>query len=97
MLPIEGYGLRCWPDYDKGWRYGYPLLTEEFEKLPENSKMYYVKSKELEKVATYLYRNSEQISAIPFTEEEYVQNIIQYIDVMLWRNGVYISNDIRER
>ena len=97
VIPIIGYGLRCWPDYDKGWRYGYPFLTEEFESLPEDAKMYYVKSKELENFMAELYKNTEEFIKIAFTEEEYIQNTIQHIDQILWSNGVYISNDIRER
>ena len=94
-LPI-GYGYQCWPDYDKGWRYGYVFLTEDFEKLTEDMEMYYVKSKQLEKVAAEFYEINEN-SFLGTTKKEYVKNITQAIDISLQYNGAYLSNYLIER
>jgi len=95
-IPI-GYGLKCWPDYEKGWRYGYAFLTEDFEDLPENAQMYYVKSKQLEKVAIERYKDNKDVHGKFQTEKEYVQNVTQEIDRVLYLNGAYLSNNLRDR
>lgn len=95
-IPI-GYGLKCWPDYEKGWRYGYAFLSEDFEDLPENAQMYYVKSKQLEKVAIESYKDNEDVHGKFQTEKEYVQNVTQEIDGVLYLNGAYLSNYLRDR
>jgi hypothetical protein len=94
-IPL-GYGYQCWPDYDKGWRYGYVFLTEDFEKLTEDMEMYYVKSKQLEKVAAEFYEINEN-SFLGTTKKEYVKNITQAIDISLQYNGAYLSNYLRDR
>jgi hypothetical protein len=95
-IPI-GYGLKCWPDYEKGWRYGYAFLSEDFEDLSENAQKYYVKSKQLEKVAIERYKNNKDVYGIFQTEKEYVQSVTQEIDEVLYFNGAYLSNYLIER
>lgn len=49
--------LPCWPDYEKGWRYGQPFSDDRnAEPIPParlagDSSMYFVKTAELEKAA----------------------------------------------
>lgn len=96
-IPL-GYGYQCWPDYDKGWRYGYVFLTEDFEKLTEDMEMYYVKSKQLEKVAGVIYkRNKPLYNHLYGTKRETIKEFTQQVDGILWMNGAYLSNSLRER
>ena len=76
--------------------YGYVFLTEDFEKLTEDMEMYYVKSKQLEKVAAEFYEINEN-SFLGTTKKEYVKNITQAIDISLQYNGAYLSNYLIER
>ena len=93
-----GYGFKCWPDYDKEWRYGFVFLTEGFEELPENAEMYYVKLKQLEKVAGEVYkRNKPLYNHLYGSKRKTVKEFTQHVDGVLWMNGAYLSNSLRER
>ena len=94
-LPTVGYGMQCWPDYEKGWRYGQPFYKEEFKKgmiSRYGQPWYYVKSKQLEAVARefclvnnfYKYRN-------PYSPEKAG---IEFIDRALYEYGAFCSPEL---
>ena len=94
-FPTVGYGMQCWPDYEKGWRYGQPFYKEEFKKgmvSRYGQPWYYVKSKQLEAVARefclvnnfYKYRN-------PYSPEK---AWIEFIDRELYRYGAFCSPEL---
>ena len=96
-----GYGWRCWPDYEKGWRYGYAFVTEdfklyEFELVDEDAEMYYVKLDQLEKVAEAFYKANKDVLSKGITKKMYIENFILSIDKTLYMNGAYLSNELRE-
>ena len=95
-IPI-GYGLQCWPDYEKSWRYGYVFLTEDFEYLLEDTEMYYVKSNELEKVADAFYQANQKAYSKRYSARKFTKLITQEIDEVLYRNGAYLSNALRDK
>lgn len=95
VIPI-GYGWRCWPDYDEGWRYGYAFTTEDFKNFAKDSEMYYVKSAQLEEVAGAFYKANKESLGNYYTEKQYKKSVILYIDKKLCSNGAYLSDELRE-
>ncbi len=98
---IHGYGVRCWPDYEKGWRYGIPFLTFDASRLEdvyqdEEIPMYYVKTRQLEKVAEKFYENNPS-AAVRIRKSEYVKRAIRSIDQFLYDNGAFLSEELLER
>lgn len=93
-----GYGLRCWPDYKEGWRYGLPFVSEEqnIQAWQNADKMYYVKTSELEEVAMAYYDdNMEAGASFDFdSKDDFIDWVIRFIDHRLYTEGVFRSNDL---
>lgn len=94
-----GYGIRCWPDYQEEWRYGYQFLTADFTSVREGDlPMYYVKASQLEKVAEAFYKaNTKQLrNDYRFSASYYAQKATQYIDKILYDAGAFCSEQLEE-
>ncbi len=87
------YGLTCFPDYKKGWRYGNPFVKDDFtyEDALAMSERYYVKTSELEQVAAAYYKANEKAFQQEQTSEQYVTGVIQTKDLFLYTGGVFCS------
>ena len=96
IVPI-GYGFQCWPDYEKGWRYGYTFLKADFRFIPDGAEMYYVKSNELEKVVGAFYKANQKKLKNYYRESQYKKLVTQYIDESLYLGGAYLSEYLRDR
>ena len=90
-----GYGMQCWPDYEKGWRYGQPFYKEEFKKgmiSRYGQPWYYVKSKQLEAVAReFCLVNDFYKSRNPYSPEKAG---IEFIDRALYEYGAFCSPEL---
>lgn len=89
-----GYGLVCWPDYEHGWRYGSPFITENVAINTREMPKYYVKTKQLKQVAKAFYKaNTRQLShdVRHRTLSEFSTYYISYIDRKLYENGVFCA------
>ena len=94
-----GYGVQCWPDYEKEWRYGYQFLTADFTSIDgEYLSIYYVKSSQLEKVAKAFYKeNTKQLqNDYRFSASYYAHRTTQYIDRILYDAGVFCSKQLEK-
>ena len=89
------YGMQCWPDYEKGWRYGQPFYKEEFKKgmiSRYGQPWYYVKSKQLEAVAReFCLVNDFYKSRNPYSPEKAG---IEFIDRALYEYGAFCSPEL---
>ena len=86
------YGLYCFPDYKKGWRYGIPFVTHDFTNSDALAMKdaYYVKTDELKPIAAAYYDANSK----PFSHEtsaQYVIGAIQDIDLILYTGGCFCS------
>ena len=94
-LPTVGYGMQCWPDYEKGWRYGQPFYKEEFKygmMSRYGQPWYYVKSKQLEAVAReFCLVNDFYKSRNPYSPEKAG---IEFIDRALYEYGAFCSPEL---
>jgi hypothetical protein len=89
---FEMYGLHCFPDYKKGWRYGNPFVTQDFTNKNSYATFdsYYVKTDDLKSVAAAFYEaNSKPFSMQ--TSAQYVIGVIQYMDLVLYNGGCFCS------
>ena len=86
-----GYGVKGWPDYEKGWRYAYPFVTEGLGKAYQENGMYYVKSEQLEAVARAWHAKDDKRNTRRDGVAEYVRFETQMIDAALYRNGAFCS------
>lgn len=87
-----GYGLLCWPDYQKGWRYGRPFTDDDPIQPSDTAEAYYVKTAELDKVAkTYYLENSGYYASSRFKSS---QELVREIDWMLYDAGAFCSPDL---
>ena len=95
----DGYGMICWPDYEDGWRYGQPFLTEDFSdsSVPEGTSLYYVREEQLEKVAEAFYKSNQTHFEKKISADDYVKKITRYIDQILYDNGAYVSNSLLKK
>ena len=88
----EMYGLHCFPDYKKGWRYGIPFVTHDFtaSDLLAMKDAYYVKTDELKPIAAAYYDANSK----PFSEQtsaQFVIGTIQDRDYSLYTGGCFCS------
>lgn len=86
-----GYGLVCWPDYENGWRYGSPFLTENVVVDCGDLPMYFVKSKQLKAVAKSFYNANIKIFGRSVTASEFSELYTSYIDRILYDKGVFCA------
>ncbi len=90
-----GYGLMCWPDYEKGWRYGQPFRTDGGAVEYMAGPAYYVKTSDLEETAKAYWRevvNSDPSVTVP--AGVYVENTVELIDQTLYACGVFDSPEL---
>lgn len=94
-FPTVGYGMQCWPDYEKGWRYGQPFYKEEFKygmMSRYGQPWYYVKSNQLEAVAReFCLVNNFYKSRNPYSPEKAG---IEFIDRALYEYGAFCSPEL---
>lgn len=86
---IVGYGLQCWPDYQEGWRYGCPFITEDTTNIVDGNTMYFVKSAQLERAAGAFYKANRKQLRYRCTPWDFPEIITQYVDRILYENGVF--------
>ena len=90
-----GYGMQCWPDYEKGWRYGQPFYKEEFKygmMSRYGQPWYYVKSNQLEAVAReFCLVNNFYNRRHPYSPEKAG---IEFIDRALYEYGAFCSPEL---
>lgn len=92
-----GYGLICWPDYEKGWRYGQPFVTGDEEVRFMAGPAYYVKTSELEAVAEAFYAVNEEIlqkQGASRHADRYAKRITRYLDNELFDYGIFYSPEL---
>ena len=104
LFSTYGYGLMCWPDYEPGWRYGIPLMEEDFSRGDiafsnwENLDLYYVKTEQLEKTAqayTDLEKNKAYFSAMYQRQLcDPAKIMVQTVDRELYRSGAFCSPEL---
>ena len=92
------YGCVCYPDYQKGWRYGRAFLTmdsgstiaDSEEELP----YYYVRTEDLEAVLGAYYDKYQEIFSQEENRQEYLEGYIQFIDRSLFVDGSFCSPEL---
>lgn len=89
-----GYGLQCWPDYEKGWRYGQPFVVNDSTQSSAESTYYYVKTAELEAVAKEFYRNNKKQCSEFSSSSKFAKWITRQVDRLLYEGGAFCSNDL---
>lgn len=89
-----GYGLECWPDYQKGWRYGQPFAADESETSSYDVQKYYVRTSELEAVAKAFYRANSRLYRGQVSDSQYALVVTREIDVLLYKNGAFCSEEL---
>lgn len=89
-----GYGLVCWPDYQKGWRYGKPFTDVHAAYAPEITQKYYVKTAELDKVARAFYQKNKVFYEDRNSRYSSGKTIVRTIDYILYDAGAFCSPDL---
>lgn len=96
-----GYGLACYPDYQKGWRYGKMFVTgekkddEEFGNALIECPYYYIQTKELEPVATAFYDlHLEDMNLKKISKQKFIDDSLLYVDHYLFIYGYFFSPDL---
>lgn len=95
-FPTIGYGLQCWPDYQKGWRYGQPFfVTGDFTRsmISQKYDKYYVRTEQIASVAREFYNNNRK-SLQNLTASEFQKEMVLEIDQTLYDNGAFCSPDL---
>ena len=103
-----GYGLLCWPDYDKAWRYGIPFQTEAFvydEIVFTENAGYYVKTDDLVKLYSAVYNQSrktaDELKWMAVTNPDYkafvCSQTVFAIDSYLYTKGLFDSPALHEK
>lgn len=96
-----GYGLVCYPDYQKGWRYGQMFVTEAkegdaFYQALEDCPYYYVQTKDLETIAAAFYDlHKENVGYLGqfHGKDDFVYRGVRTIDQYLYKDGYFLSPD----
>ena len=98
-----GYGYCCFPDYQAGWRYGIPFVTEGSPETAsdwaDEQPKYYVQTSELEAVAQAFWeanQNSPEIQAATENlggEEEFVHWLVRLPDQQIEDGGYFDAPD----
>ena len=102
-----GYGCVCYPDYQKGWRYGQAFIETEgadamsvdafYDKL-ESQPSYYVETTALERVlAEYYDLHRDDITYLKSefkSKGEFVHNTVRIMDHSLMESGLFCSPDL---
>lgn len=92
----NGSSIFCWPDYQKGWRYGSPLAAEE-STGDTGTAMYFVRTADLKKVAkTFVDMNWDVLSRIfnSYSKTETTNSLVLRIDRSLYQEGCFDSPDL---
>lgn len=89
-----GYGLECWPDYQKGWRYGQPFVADESETSSYDAQKYYVRTSELEAVAKAFYQANSRLYRGQVSASRYALVVTREIDVQLYKYGAFCSEEL---
>ena len=98
LTEFDGSGItigscfQLWPDYEYGWRYGYPFLPEDYQSMDQElfEEMYYVKTEEIENaLKAYACANGTMYGYHTFSS--YKHSLIGYLDRLLFTNGVFDS------
>lgn len=98
LTEFDGSGItigscfQLWPDYEYGWRYGYPFLPEDYQSMDQElfKEMYYVKTEEIEDaLKAYALANGTMYGYRTFSS--YKHSLIGYLDWLLFTNGAFDS------
>ena len=89
-----GYGLECWPDYQKGWRYGQPFAMDESGTSSYDAQKYYVRTSELEAVAKAFYQANSRLYRGQVSAARYALVVTREIDVRLYKSGAFCSEEL---
>ena len=95
------YGLCCYPDYQKGWRYGQMFVTgekegKEFSDALGECPSYYVQTKDLETIAAAFYDlHKEDVGYMRqfHGKDDFVYRGVRIIDQYLYNGGYFLSPD----
>lgn len=95
------YGLCCYPDYQKGWRYGQMFVTgekegKEFSDALAECPSYYVQTKDLETIAAAFYDlHKEDVGYMRqfHGKDDFVYRGVRIIDQYLYNGGYFLSPD----
>lgn len=99
-----GYGFCCFPDYEKGWRYGIPFTAEDLSQnvsvdWEENATRYYVQTSELDEVArVYVEENKDSPAIQEMIEviggkDEFIHWLVRSCDHFMENGGFFDSPD----
>lgn len=88
----NGSSINCWPDYQKGWRYGTPLAAEG---STEDTAMYFVRTADLKKVAkAFVDINWDALSSYYNFKAKAISSLVLTIDHTLYQAGCFDSPDL---
>ena len=106
LFDMSGYGMRTWPGYEAGWRYGIPFRTRlDYVESLVGAKRYYVKTQQLFEVANAYYNLIDPVDESNYEDFpemlEYEKekrailpiHIALSIDRLLCNEGAFLSPD----
>ena len=92
------YGCVCYPDYEKGWRYGRAFLLMEgassIKQSADDLRYYYVQTETLKAVLGAYYDKNQEVLSEVSGREEYIDSCVQYIDRQLFSDGYFCSPEL---
>ena len=94
------YGCVCYPDYQKGWRYGAAFLTMDsgmtISEARSNDELpyYYVRTEDLRAVLGAYYDKYQERFSAAKGREDYIDTYAEYIDHTLFTNGDFCSPEL---
>jgi len=90
---LIGYGIECWPDYQKGWRYGKPFLSGDGVTPEDEVPAYFVRTEELEAVAKVFYQENKKYFR-EFSAAGFAKWSTRTVDRALFKAGAFCSEDL---
>ena len=92
------YGCVCYPDYEKGWRYGRAFLLMEgassIKQSADDLRYYYVQTETLKAVLGAYYDKNQEVLSEVSGRQEYIDSCVQYIDRQLFSDGYFCSPEL---
>ena len=91
----EGVGIRCWPDYQKGWRYDVPFPLDGSTEDAAERQMYYARTEDLVKVAeVFMDANWRYFKGDFLTKHAAAKRLVLSLDISLYQDGCFCSPDL---
>lgn len=92
------YGCVCYPDYEKGWRYGRAFLLMEgassIKQSADDLRYYYVQTETLKAVLGAYYDKNQEVLSKLSGRQDYIDGCVQYIDRQLFSDGYFCSPEL---